>query len=135
MGIYLASLDGDQKRLLQGVETAEYVYPGLVVFTRQGMLMVQGLDQERGQVTGDPETLADSVGSFSVSARGQIAYRVGGASSRRLTWFDRAGKMQSIASDLYAGYPEISPDGRRLALDLTAQNNEMFGSWISFETI
>jgi eukaryotic-like serine/threonine-protein kinase len=81
-------------------------------------------------LTGDPVRLADPVGDnairgFSVSVDGPVAYRAGGAGRRELTWFDRTGKAVSVAdpdaNDLY--YPELSPDGRRVAVSRRVQNN------------
>ena len=56
-----------------------------------------------------------------------MAYRAaGGAERRQLTWFDRTGKNVGVAgepdaNDLLA--PELSPDGRHIAVDRTVQNN------------
>lgn len=90
------------------------------------------LDLAHGELTGDPVRLADQVGfdtilgGFSASADGSVAYRVGGGESRQLTWFDRAGKAVSVAGDPDTNdiqYPELSPDGRRVAASRTVQGN------------
>lgn len=57
---------------------------------RQGSLVAQRFDPSKGQIIGERLILADSVGFFSVSAAGLIAYR-GDLSGRQLTWFDRTG--------------------------------------------
>ena len=67
-----------------------------------------------------------ATGAFSLSESGLIAYRSSIATPRQLEWFDRTGKLLgAIAtpdeSDL--ADPEISPDGRRIAVDRAVQNN------------
>jgi dipeptidyl aminopeptidase/acylaminoacyl peptidase len=105
----------------------------MIVFLRQGTLSAQRLDLERGELTGDPIPLADSVtsngagyGAFSVSTEGLVAYRAGGGAPRQLKWYDRTGKVLGVAGGVDSAvllYPELSPDGRRLALQRTDQNN------------
>jgi Tol biopolymer transport system component len=82
-------------------------------------------------LTGDPVVIADPVGftnsgfgGFSVSASGQVAYRAAGL--RQLKWFDRAGKAMEATLDPDAAnlwFPELSPDGERVALVRTVQDN------------
>jgi Tol biopolymer transport system component len=132
-GIYLGSLDGGEPKRLTAADTqGGYLEPDWVVFIRQGALMARRLDVTRGELTGDPVTVADPVlmdvlkGGFSVSTAGRVAYRAGGAERRQLTWFDRAGKEVGVAGEPDANNllaPELSPDGRHLAVDRTVQNN------------
>jgi hypothetical protein len=110
-----------------------------VVVIQQGTLVARRLDLARGALTGDPVTVANQVGTeentylggFSVSGNGQIAYRVGGAAVRQLAWFDRTGKPLGVAGESDANnlqYPELSPDGRRVAMTRTVQGN--FDIWV-----
>jgi serine/threonine protein kinase len=128
-GIYLASLDSaETRRLIAGDAPATYAAPGYLLFTRQGTLFAQRFDAKRGQLTGDPVSVADDVLGFSVSKTGMLAYRTaGGANHHQLAWFDRAGKEAGTigapdANDLLN--PELSPDGRRVAVWRTVQGNE-----------
>ncbi|MBI4474963.1 MAG: PD40 domain-containing protein [Acidobacteria bacterium] len=135
-GIYLGSLDGSEpKRLTPSDTFGAYLWPDRLVFMREGALITRRLDIARGELTGDPVTLADPVGydatfllgGFSVSGGGRIAYRAGGAGRRQLTWFDRTGKRLGVAHEQDAGNvlgPELSPDGRRVAVQRTTQNNQ-----------
>jgi hypothetical protein len=57
-------------------------------------------DTSRLELTGEPVTVAEQVGSyreygfFSASTNGVLAYRIGsGSGALRLTWFDREGKV------------------------------------------
>jgi Tol biopolymer transport system component/tRNA A-37 threonylcarbamoyl transferase component Bud32 len=133
-GIYLGSLDsGEPKRLTASETAGAYLQPDWVVFVRQGALVARRLDVARGGLTGDPVRLADpvgydgpyNVGGFSVSADGLVAYRAGGG-RHQLTWFDRTGNAVGLAGESDTGNllsAELSPDGRRVAVDRTVQNN------------
>ena len=96
--------------------------------------MARRLDLARGELTGDPVTVADpvsvdggiNVAALSVSAAGLIAYRSGGISGRQLTWFERSGKALGTlgAPDENAlSHPRLSPDGRRVAVYRVVEGN------------
>ena len=134
-GVYLGSLDSSEtKRLAASDAAGAYLPGGWLLFIRAGTLFAQRLDVERGDLTGDPITIADPVaydattftGGFSASASGLLAYRRGGAGQTQLNWFDRSGKVLGSlgppdASSLNG--PRLSPDGRRAAVHRTVQNN------------
>ena len=134
-GIYLGSLDSSETKRLAAADTAGVYSPdGWLLFIRAGTLLAQRLDLGRGELTGDPVTVADPVafdaafnaGAFSVSAAGLVAYRSGGAGQRQLVWFDRSGKTLGTmgapdANNLSS--PILSPDGRRVAVSRTVQGN------------
>ena len=123
-GIYLGSLDGDPpKRLTAADSSGAYLAPDRVAFLRQGDLVARELDVARGELTGDPVTLASQVGAFSVSASGVLAVRAGGAGrGARMTWFDRKGGLE-LGPPYAANTPELSPDGRHLVVDRTVRGN------------
>ena len=128
-GIYIGSLDSLETRRLTAADTAgAYMPGGWLVFIRQGTLVARRIDLEHDELTGDPVKLADNVnfettlyvGAFSISRTGIVAYRSGGASWRQLTWFDRGGKVLGtlgMPNQNNPNNPEVSPDGRRVALD------------------
>src|SRR5262249_20763174 len=134
-GIYLGSLDGGEPKRLTAADVAgAYLPPDRLIFMRQGALVARRLDIARGELTGDPVTLADPVGydagffrgGVSVSLDGRGAYRAGGAGPGQLTWFDRMGKAVGVAGEPDANNtqnPELSPDGRYVAVQRTIQNN------------
>ena len=86
----------------------------------------------RGVVSGDPMPVAQGVGTdygsrgaFAVSATGVLAHRAV-AQRRQLVWVDRAGTVRGTvgpADDTALANPELSPDGRRVAVDRTVQGN------------
>ncbi len=133
-GVYLGSLDGmAPKRLTAADAHAEYAEPGYVFYVNQGALLARRLNLERGELTEQTQTVAESVpytaaigyGAFSISGNGRIAYQVGSAGRRQLMWYDRSG-MARPAGDVDANElqsAELSPDGRRVALDRTVQGN------------
>jgi eukaryotic-like serine/threonine-protein kinase len=133
-GVYLGSLDSGEPKRLTAAETAgACLPPDWVVFVREGALVARRLDVARGRLTGDPVRLADpigydsayNVGGFSVSADGLVAYRAGGG-RHQLTWFDRTGKAVGVAGESDSSnllFPELSSDGRRVAVQRTVQDN------------
>jgi len=101
---------------------------------RGNVLAAQRFDTSRSQLSGDPVTLAQAVGSgpatasgaFSVAAAsslgssqgGTIAWRSGAGGHRQLIWFNRTGQNVGpwgAPDDSGLFYPEIAPDGKRVA--------------------
>jgi len=135
-GIYLGSLDGGApKRLMASDVAAAYLEPNLVVFVQEGALMARRLDLVRGELTGAPMTLADVVGydvafklgAFSVSTDGHVAYQSHILTRDELFWVDRTGKESRVAVNQLdvnrLANPDLSPDGRRVAVTLDSQSN------------
>jgi serine/threonine protein kinase/Tol biopolymer transport system component len=133
-GIYLGSLDGGAPTRLTAADSrGAFLPPDQVVFVRQGTLVARRLDLDSAALTGDPVTLFDEVGvdtsargGFAVSGAGTVAYRAGGGASGQLTWFDRTGSALGVAGMPDANAqrrPELSPDGRRVAIVRTVQGN------------
>ncbi len=131
IGTYLGSLDENApKRLSPAQDGAAWLPPDRVVFIQQGRLWARQLDLSRVEWAGDAEPITESVvagvsGGLSVSQVGQIAFRTQ-ASVSQLTWLDRAGKPAGQPldpdSDILNG-PELSPDGKRLAVDRQVDGN------------
>jgi Tol biopolymer transport system component len=133
-GIYLASLDGGAPTRLTAADAeGAFLPPDWLVFVRQGTLVARRLDVAHRTLTGDPVTVADRVAvdptaraGFAVSAAGLVAFRGGGGVVRRPTWFDRMGKVVGVVGDPdpnTPNYPELSPDGRRVAMTRVTQGN------------
>jgi eukaryotic-like serine/threonine-protein kinase len=133
-GIYLGSLDGGTPTRLAAADSgAAFLPPDQLVFVQQGRLVARRLDLASRALTGEPVTLTDPAGvdvsgrgGFAVSGAGPVAYRAGGEVSRQLTWVDRTGKTLGAVGEPDANdlrYPELSLDGRRVAMRRTAQGN------------
>ena len=132
-GIYLGSLDSlDTVRLTDAETAGAYLAPGWLLYARQGTLVARRFDPARREISGDPVMVAESVAGvghagFAVSATGTIAYRAAGTSPRQLTWFDRSGKALGTLGEPERGNlwnPALSRDGRKVAVQRTAQNNQ-----------
>ena len=133
-GIYEGSLDGAPPlRILPDASNAVYVPPavpggsGYLLFRREGTLMAQPFDPERRQTTGNMFSVAEQVGglnatlgAFSASENGVLAYQSGGPiGNRELIWTDRTGTRLDLATKP-AGINSaaIAPDGNRIALGI-----------------
>jgi eukaryotic-like serine/threonine-protein kinase len=122
--MHFASVDGKEDHpLLHICSNASYVN-GHLIYWRDGNLIAQPFDPQRGTLSGAPLPIADHVafdglfgfGAFSVSANGALIYRAGeGATKAGLVWYDRTGKQLGTLgeSDKYADV-SISPDGSRV---------------------
>ena len=152
-GIYLGALGDSTITRLTASETEGLWLPargsvdrensedGWLVWVRPGTrtLVAQRLDLVSRALVGTAETLADgvAVGSLSgtvmtvaasVSRTGRIAYRQGG-DRRRLTWFDRTGKLLGTEAEPDGTWrnPRVSPDGRRIVAERRIQaNNDLW---------
>jgi serine/threonine protein kinase len=133
LAIWLGSMDGAEPHRITAVASGpdsagEYLAPGWLVRVRGNALVAQRFDAGRGQLSGDPITLAQAVGvdqyaqtgSFSVSRSGTIAWRSGvGGGRRQLIWFNRSGQNVGtfgLPDDASLSFPELSPDGKRVAI-------------------
>ena len=119
---------------------AVYAPPGVLLHVRQGTLVARRFDLTRGVVAGEPIPIAQGIGDtgyggyppfrgvFTVSATGVLAYRAhGGERLRRLAWIDRAGVSHGTIGPPFPGYfigAELSPDGRRVAVDRVVSFDE-----------
>jgi Tol biopolymer transport system component len=137
--IYVGSLDSREKKLvLNSSSNPVYVPPGHLLFNRTGTLMAQPFDAERLQLTGEAVPIAEGVqfassatgsrANFAASENGVLAYRAGGsAPQRRLVWVSRNGAEQPLPGPVRAyQQPRLSPDGRRVAVQILEQGNQIW---------
>jgi len=111
---------------------------GHLLYVRDGILTAQRFDASKLRITSDAVTVAEQIPgllgaySFSVSGNGTLIYRTRSvAGNRRLQWFDRSGK--SLGSVGPAGAyrnPELSPDGKRIAVEVTDPQTQNDDIWI-----
>ena len=128
----LGTTDGSPPRALGPADShAAWLAPDRILYVLQGKLVAHRLDITRGQLVGETETVAESVGvegfrgAFSVAANGRIAYR-SGPFADQWAWLDRSGQPAGPPVRLGvagATSAELSPDGRRAALDVQHQGN------------
>ena len=121
---------GDRRDLVQGAY-ARYARSGHLIYVQAGTLMAVPFDAERLQLTGVPVPVVENVfqaaggaAQYSISTTGTLVYVSGsaGAIQRKLVWVTRNGMEQPLtAPPLAYGYPRLSPDGRRVAVELDNQ--------------
>jgi DNA-binding winged helix-turn-helix (wHTH) protein/Tol biopolymer transport system component len=135
-GIYVNSLDSPQTRirLVPDVSNAEYApasagntNSGYLLFARGDILMAQRFSATNRQLGGEAFSLSDRIvprasipgGSFSASRDGILLISSPMFGSQ-LTWFDRVGqRLGTIGNPAVYLYPQLSPDGQTLAVDVT----------------
>jgi Tol biopolymer transport system component len=139
----LAALDlrtGTITRFDQPGFGPQWVNDGFVVLSNpDGTLIALPFDSERVRATGPPVTIARDVlqsDAFSsragVSASGSIFYvRSGGTVSRRLMLVSRSGHATPLIPDPKAfSNPRLSPDGRRVAIDIADLVSSARDVWV-----
>ena len=138
----LAVLDlesGDVTRLgIQGF-SPRYVSTGHLVYAAgDGSVRAVPFDVEALTVTGNVVPLLEGVSvkaggaaDFDISTDGRLVYNSGGGDggfTRTLVWVDRTGREEALGAPVRGyTYPRISPDGRRVALDIRGDGG---GIWI-----
>jgi Tol biopolymer transport system component len=125
-GIFSGSLEtAESTRVVAADSHAVYSPSGELLFIRDGTLLRQPFDATTRTVSGDPTPVAEqvavgnSLGAFSISQNGVLAYRAGSGTSGnvQLSWFDRTGKLiQNVGGPGPFRGVDLSPDGRRIAL-------------------
>ena len=134
-GLYVATLDGGQPTRILVAETAPvYAPPGVLLWVQEGVLVAQRFDPVRRVVSDEPIPVAQAVGmdvgllrgAFAVSATGVLAHRASRGEPRQLTWVDRQGiARDTVGPPDWEGLssPDLSADGKRVAVHRTAQGN------------
>lgn len=120
-GVYLASLDApDTRRLVLPTISSVAVDAGHLLFVRDGTLLAQPFDLDRGELTGQPSPIVDGVMYF--RPNGRAMFHAAGGTVAYLTrepddspvWFDRAGVAgEPLGTPGLHSWVGISPDGRR----------------------
>jgi eukaryotic-like serine/threonine-protein kinase len=140
-GVYLGSLDETTSTRLASTETeAAYAAPGYLLLLSQGTLFARRIEAATGSLDSEAVPIAKGIGfdgsqrrgGFSVSDGNVLAYRARGATRRDLVWVDRQGRaLGTLVANDESGlaYPDLSPDGRRVAM---YRNEQGFGNiWIA----
>jgi len=135
-GIYLVDIQTrETKLLLRPGYAARYAAPGHLLFARAGNLMAAKLDPDRGQVIGEPVTLAAGVAAESLfgilhaSASSGLAAFVPGSdlSAGKLAWVDRQGAVEYLdAPERVYGALDLTADDARLAVQVADVNDYLW---------
>jgi Tol biopolymer transport system component/predicted Ser/Thr protein kinase len=135
-GIYYASLDGKENRLLLATDAGAQYASGYLLFHSQTTLMAQRFDADKGKLLGDAVPVVDKVQDdnsvwralFSASGNGLLLYQSGTmAAGTQLVWVDRSGKLLGSVGERgeYLS-PRISPDGKRILVAYGAPSEDMW---------
>ena len=127
---------GAQTTLIRGGRHAQYVRSGHLVYGVAGSLRAIPFDLTNRTVIGGPVpvvpevvTSLDGVTNAAVADNGTLVY-VPGATvgpERTLVWVDRQGREEPLKAPIRAyQYPRLSPDGRRVALDMRDQERDVW---------
>jgi eukaryotic-like serine/threonine-protein kinase len=134
LAILVGSLDGGASKLVMEAGSEALYAQGHILFLRNGTLMAQPFDPKRLMTSGEAVPIAEqiqtvlnsgTVGVFSVSETGMLAYRMGvGAGGLLLAWFDRSGKQGATVGEPanIVGF-QFSPDRKSLAAAIQDPSN------------
>jgi hypothetical protein len=107
-GVYVSSLEHQSVTRVLDTASNVVVAGQYLLSVRSGSLMAQRFDAARVAVSGEPV----------VSDTGVLAYRSRHRVPTTLTWFHRSGlPRETLAAPAGCRNPEISPDGRRVAVE------------------
>jgi Tol biopolymer transport system component len=117
-------VDGRPRKLVEGSATPFHTASGHLVFGRGTSLFAARFDAATLEITSAPVRVQDGVrtGQVAIAGDGLLAYvaepRIDG---RSLVWVDRTGAASPALAET-RGFvrPRLSPDGRRLTVDIAA---------------
>jgi Tol biopolymer transport system component len=125
-GVFFASLDGKENRLLFPSASNAIYASGYLLYLSGNALRAQPFDPASGQTKGDSSVLADGVqndnevwrGIVAASENGLLLYQPDMArTGLKLAWFDRSGKQVEEIGEPDDYYQvRLSPDDKKLAL-------------------
>jgi Tol biopolymer transport system component len=135
-GIYYASLDGRENRLLIHSQSNGIYAAGFLLFNRSDQLMAQPFDPNKGELKGEAQSVASGVlndvstwhTSASANDSGLLTFANGSSGGVQLVWVDRNGKELGIAADNLQNlnWAGLSPQGDRIALTLDSGVNDIW---------
>ncbi len=142
LALYVTAIEGTDAgkvRKLTIADSPGTYADGSLYFTRGSTLFVQPFDLRRLELTGEmtpaiervwSDPSMDGLYAFS-TAGGVFAFRDSETADSQLAWFDRSGKMLGAVGPAGANDPELSPDGRVLAYDVsdTRASGASTGVW------
>jgi serine/threonine-protein kinase len=141
--IVVQSIDtGKRDVIVRGGTDGRYLESGHIVYVAGGTLFALPFDLASLKASGGPVALIEGVAQspaqtgsahFSVSRTGTLAYIEGSFRDlvlQKLAWIDRAGRETEIAAPArnYLS-PRISPDGKRLAVQVRTRDDDHVWIW------
>jgi Tol biopolymer transport system component len=131
----IGSLDSMEAKPLLEAESNGVYASGYLLYLRESNLMAQPFDPKRLATTGDAVPIAEKVGHiynaagtvgiFSASTNGVLAYVNGGSGALGLTWLDRNGKrLANVGDPGMLGRLRLSPDDKSAAVTGNVDGNQ-----------
>jgi eukaryotic-like serine/threonine-protein kinase len=128
---------GAVSMLLPGVTYATYSSSGHLVYAAEGALRAVKFDLDTLSIRSNPVPVLDHVitkplgaANFALASNGTLVYEAGDprtSADRTLVWVNREGREEAIAAPRRSYvYPRISPDGKRVGLDIRDQQNDIW---------
>jgi Tol biopolymer transport system component len=144
-GIFVASLEGKERKLVTLCHSSfGYDSRNLFYADDQRQLVSIAFDASATRVSGSTTILANVVGfqpstywaAFTVAPNGTLIYNTSvGAAESALTWMDRSGKeLGRIGDPAIMANPTLSPDGSRVAVDISDEKANNVDLWIESTT-
>ncbi len=139
--VRLGSLrDSTMKNIVVPASSNAVFASGHLLFMREQSLMAQEFDASGLVLVGDAFPIAQEVqydpafgrATFTASDNGILVYQSGSTQGgTRLAWYDRSGKQLSTFGRPAIYYsPRLSPDGKRLAVDLYEAQSRNVDVWV-----
>lgn len=135
-GIFYASLDGRENRLILHSQSNAIYAAGFLLFNHGDQLMAQPFNASKGELSGEPQSVSSGVlndvstwrTSASATDRGLLLFGNGISGGVQLVWMDRTGKELSVAADNLQNlnFARLSPRGDRVALTLDSGVNDIW---------
>jgi len=135
-GVYYASLDGRDNRLVLHSQSNAIYAAGFLLYSRGDQLMAQSFDPGTGKLSGEPQSVSPGVlndvstwrTSVSATDSGLLLFGNGSSGGVQLVWMDRTGKELSVAADNLQNlnFARLSPQGDRVALTLDTGVNDIW---------
>jgi len=144
-GIYASSLDGKERRMLILSHSSFSIDSTHLFFAdEQRHLVSVAFNTTKAVLAGNPAVVANAVGfqpstywaALTSAENGTLIYNTStGASLSALTWMDRSGKeLGRIGEPAVMCNPTFSPDGSRVAVDVSDLKANNVDVWIESTT-
>ena len=139
--VYLASLDGGERRLLYRSRRAPiYAEPGYLIDAIDDRLVARPFDPEAGELRGEPRRLEEATPPYvhtqdrvaSVSASGALLVPLLDDVGTKVLWLDRRGRLVGevpLPRGTFVS-PRLAPDGRRLAISSQGPRESESDLWV-----
>jgi Tol biopolymer transport system component len=124
-------ITGAQMPLVHGGGHPRYLSSGHLAFGSGQTMRAVAFNAETLEVRGSPVEVMTDAGSayFEASSSGTVIFLRGALNANlgTLVWVDRDGREEALGTPTMSYvYPRISPDGRRVGLDVAGPNRDLY---------